>query len=359
MMKILFIVRSTLFTARGGDTIQVQETATALRNLGLQVYIKKSSEQINYAQYDGLHFFNITRPADILLHIKKSGKPFVVSTILINYALYDKHHRQGLAGKLLNKFSEPGIEYLKAIYRFATGKDKLVSLSYLWKGQQASIREILKKSNAVLVQAEAEYDDLVKLYGVSPDHYTVHNGINTCLFQNKRKTEKEKNLVLCVARIEGIKNQYNLIRALNNTAYRLVLIGDAAPNQQDYYNECRKIAAKNISFVSHLPQQQLAEHYAAASVHVLPSWFEVCGLSSLEAAVMGCRVVITGNGYAGAYFNDDAFYCDPAEPQSILEAVENAMAAGDNGQLQQKILQQFTWKKTAEDTLAVYKNIFN
>ena len=88
-MKIVFIVRSTLFTARGGDTIQVEETAANLRNLGVAVDIKKASEKINYNDYDLLHFFNIIRPADILLHINRSGKPFVVSTILVNYALYD------------------------------------------------------------------------------------------------------------------------------------------------------------------------------------------------------------------------------------------------------------------------------
>ena len=105
-------------------------------------------------------------------------------------------------------------------------------------------------------------------------------------------------MVLCVARIEGIKNQYNLIRALNDTAYKLILIGDAAPNQKGYYRQCKKIAAANISFLDYLPQEQLVDHYAAAKVHVLPSWFEVCGLSSLEAAAMGCRLVITDNGYA-------------------------------------------------------------
>ena len=118
-------------------------------------------------------------------------------------------------------------------------------------------------------------------------------------------------MVLCVARIEGIKNQYNLIRALNNTPYKLLLIGDAAPNQKKYYRQCKKIAAANISFINYLPQEQLVHYYAAAKVHVLPSWFEVCGLSSLEAAAMGCRVVITDNGYARSYFKECSFLLRP------------------------------------------------
>jgi glycosyltransferase involved in cell wall biosynthesis len=353
-MKIVFIVRSTLFTAKGGDTIQVEETATNLRNSGVEVEIKKASEKINYAAYDLLHFFNIIRPADILMHINRSGKPFVVSTILVNYALYDKHHRHGLTGRLFSIISASGIEYAKVLYRFLTGRDKLVSISYLWKGQKGSIVEILKKTKAVLVQAEEEYNDLVKLYGARPDYYIIRNGVNAGLFQYSKTIVREKNMVLCVARIEGIKNQYNLIKALNNTAYKLVLIGDAAPNQKGYYKKCREIAADNISFINYLPQQQLADYYAAAKVHVLPSWFEVCGLSSLEAAAMGCRIVITDNGYARSYFKDDAFYCDPAKPESILQAVDMAMTVDDDG-LQKTIFQNYSWQKTAADTLAVYK----
>ncbi len=357
-MKIVFIVRSTLFTARGGDTIQVQETAANLRNVGVEVDVKKASEKIDYAAYDGMHFFNITRPADILLHIKRSGKPFVVSTILINYALYDKYYRKGPAGKLLGVFSAPYIEYTKALYRFLTGRDKLVSGSYLWKGHQGSVREVLQKAKAILVQATEEYDDLVKMYGISPDYFTVHNGINVHIFTHCQSIKRQKKLVLCVARIEGIKNQYNLIKALNNTAYRLIIIGDAAPNQKNYYQQCKSIAAGNISFINHVPQTELADYYAAATVHVLPSWFEVCGLSSLEAAAMGCRVVITENGYTRSYFKEDAFYCDPAKPESILQAVDRAMDSTDDNGLQQKVLQNYSWQKTAADTLAVYKKTF-
>ena len=356
-MKIVFIVRSTLFTARGGDTIQVEATAGELRKLGVAVDIKLASEKIDYTAYDLLHFFNIIRPADILMHMRKAGKPFVVSTILVDYSVYDQQQRPGFVGKLFRALPAAGIEYAKSVYRFLRGRDKLVSMAWLWKGQKGSITEILQKANAVIVQAKEEYDDLVSLYKVRPTFHIIHNGVNTALFQNSEAVTRNEQLVLCVARIEGLKNQYNLIRALNNTAYNLVLIGDMAPNQKSYYQKCRGIAAANVSFIKHLPQQQLARYYAAANVHVLPSWFEVCGLSSLEAAAMNCQVVISRKGYAGSYFKEDAFYCDPAQPESILQAVDEAARAKNNTDLRQKIIEKYSWQKTAADTLAVYKKI--
>src|SRR5689334_7448279 len=131
-LKVLFIVRSTLFIVRGGDTTQVEETARHLQRLGVQVDIKKANEKIKYDSYDLLHFFNIIRPADILVHIKRSKKPFIVSVILVDYSEYDKKERRGISGKLFSLLPADSIEYLKTIYRWIAGKDKLVSISYLW-----------------------------------------------------------------------------------------------------------------------------------------------------------------------------------------------------------------------------------
>ncbi len=354
-MKVLFIVRSTLYTVRGGDTIQVIETARQLTKLGIEVDIRQTQEKINYSVYDLLHFFNIIRPADIIVHIKRSNKPFVISPILVDYSGYDKQHRSGFAGKLFKWLPAAGIEYVKTIFRVLRRKDRLASRSYLWKGQHRSIKEILQQTKCVLVSADEEYRDLVKRYHVGPPCMVVPNGLDCAFFKPTGGIQKENDLVLCVARIEGIKNQYNLIKALNNTAFRLLLIGDGAPNQKKYYLQCKKIAAANISFIPYLQHAQLKGYYAAAKVHVLPSWFELCGLASLEAAAMGCQVVITHNGYAETYFKDDAFYCDPSQPASILAAIEKAALSNGNNGLQNKITGNYSWEQTAEKILMAYK----
>jgi hypothetical protein len=76
MIHILFISRATLFNTKGGDTVQVENTARALEQLGLKVSIERcDNKNIQYNQYHLLHFFNIIRPADILYHIQKSNLP--------------------------------------------------------------------------------------------------------------------------------------------------------------------------------------------------------------------------------------------------------------------------------------------
>src|SRR3569833_1044345 len=116
-MKVALITRSTLFAVPGGDTVQVTETARHLSDMGISAEIKLAGDDIDYKCYDLLHFFNLTRPVDILFHSRKAKKPFVVSTILCNYSEYDKNHRKGI-GNLFSFLSNDKIEYLKTIARW-------------------------------------------------------------------------------------------------------------------------------------------------------------------------------------------------------------------------------------------------
>jgi len=354
MMKVAFITRSTSYTIPGGDMVQVEETARQLTDMGVETNIFLSNQVIAYDEYDLLHFFNIIRPADILYHCKKAKKPFVVSTILCSYSEYDKHHRKGM-GVLFTWLPGDTIEYLKTIARWLLGRDHLASLEYLWKGQRKSIIEILRRTALILPNSESEYRRVMQNYLCKVKYMVVPNGINPGLFKYDTAIKKDDHLVICVARIEGRKNHINLIKALNNTPFRLLIIGAHAPNQADYYNECRGIAADNISFLDRISMDELITHYQRAKVHILPSWFETTGLSSIEAAAMGCNIVITDKGDTREYFGDDAFYCDPSQPRSILAAVEKASSASFNEKFRQKILKQYTWKQAAIQTLKAYQ----
>ncbi len=356
-MKVAFITRSTLDTAPGGDTIQIKQTAKQLRDLGAEVDILPTTLKINYDRYDLLHFFNIVRPADLLYHIVKSKKSFVLSPIFIDYSEYDRLHRKGISGFIFRRFSPATNEYFKTIGRWLLGKDSLRSKKFLFNGQLRSIKEIILKASWLLPNSEAEYTALMKEYKINKPYTVVPNGIDPLLFQPGQTVARSEKLVICAARIEGIKNQLNLVKALNNTEFTLLLIGSPATNQKDYYKQCREIASENIQFVDHIPQEELPDYYKKAKVHVLPSWFESCGLSSLEAAAMGCNIVITDKGYTRDHFGDHAFYCDPESPASILDAVRKASRSEWEPGLQEKIFRDFTWQRAAAVTFNVYKNV--
>jgi glycosyltransferase involved in cell wall biosynthesis len=358
-MKIAFITRSTLHTVPGGDTEQVLQTAKFLQQLGIEVRVFLTSEPIEYKNYDLVHFFNLTRPADILSHLSKASKPVVVSTILVDYTEYDAYHRKGVPGFILRLFPAAANEYIKTIARWLLRKDSLQAKSYLWKGQTKSIRQILDKADLLLPNSEAEYQKVAQQYGISKEYVVVPNGIDDTIFSYDPRIKKDNTLILSAARIEGRKNQLNLIRALNHTNYTVLLTGLPAPNQRAYYEECKKIAADNIIFCGRVPIDILIGYYKKAKVHVLPSWHETCGLSSLEAAAMGCNIVVTEKGFTREYFGEDAFYCDPGDPASIYAAVELAAHTDYKPALQQKVSHHYTWQQAAATTLKAYQTIIS
>ena len=351
------ITRSTLFTVPGGDTVQVKQTAAHLEKNNISVSIKLSDEKIDYSPFQLIHFFNITRPADIIHHIKKSGKPYIVSTIFVDYSAFDKQQRKGLAGMLFRLLGLNGIEYVKTISRWLLGKDKLISKSFLWKGQRKSIEFVLQNAALLLPNSHSEFKRLKKSYRFETAYEVVPNGVDTNTFVFNQQVPKDPSLVLCVARIEGIKNQLNLIKALNDTKYRLIIIGNPSPNQLAYYNQCCHIASGNIQFIPHMAQHELLQYYQHATVHVLPSWFETTGLSSLEAAAMGCSIVITDKGDTREYFADDAEYCDPSSPKNIFVAVEKAALLRDNESFRKKIISLYSWEQATIKTMDAYERI--
>lgn len=359
-MKVAFISRATLFTVPGGDTRQMEMTAKYLRLLGVEVDIYLTGDAIAYNNYDLLHFYNITRPADILKHISLSGKPYVVSTIYVQHERINEKKKGFVFKVISNIFSVDGLAYLKSVARWIKNGEKITSKKYLLLGQKRSIEWIVNKAGALLPNSESEMRRFSSDYKVSCPYYVVPNGIDPELIETPvQKDERYENAVICLARFEPLKNQLAVIDALKNSSYQLYLHGKPSPNNHAYYNECVKAAGPNVHIEDWLQGDDLYKVYGNARVHVLASYFETTGLSSLEAAVMGCNIVVTDKGDARDYFKDDAWYCDPDDPESIKNAIDAAYLAPYNEQFKERILRDFTWKRAAEETLKAYQKVLN
>jgi glycosyltransferase involved in cell wall biosynthesis len=350
-MKVLMLARPNLLTYPGGDTTQVLNTAKALRDLGVAIDI--NPEQPDYKRYDLLHFFNIIDPEDILGHLRRSRLPFVLSTVYCLYEEYDRHHRRDPVGWAYRLLPRDGVEYLKTVAKWMLKSESLSSYEFLWRGHGGSIRHILRRAACLLPNSESEYRRLVADYGIERPYVVVPNGVDLDRFSPKGTGNR--SIVLCVSRIEGRKNQVNLIRAVNETDLELYLVGLPAQNQQAYYEKCRRLAGDKVHFTGYLPFDTLLEYYERARVHALPSWFETTGLSSLEASLMGCNVVVGDRGDVRDYFREDAWYCDPADPASIREAVLAAFEAPHNETLPQRIRTRYNWANAAQRTVEGYR----
>ena len=357
-MKVALISRSTLFSVPGGDTVQIQETAAALKKIEVDVTVYLANEMIDYDQFDLLHFFNVIRPNLILAHAEKSKLPFVISTIFVDYEEVTKKLGGRVSKLLLNAFGPDGLEYIKTIARRIVNGEKFIDSKYIFRGHKKSVEVALGKAKILLPNSHNEFIRLKKRYSFTTKYKVIPNAVNSVFLEQIKSKEKEK-LVVCVGRIEPIKNQLNLIRALKNSDVKLDLVGKPAPNHKKYYQQCLSEATENINFLGQIDRNGVIEKLLNAKVHVLPSWFETTGLSSLEAGALGCNVVISNKGDTKEYFESYAFYCEPGDVESIKSTINQALESEVQFELRNKIEQKYTWTRTALLTKEVYAEVLS
>ncbi|MFY7810547.1 MAG: glycosyltransferase [Flavobacterium sp.] len=361
-MKVLFQTRINLFKAPGGDTIQILKTKEYLEKKGFEVDISLDFEP-NLAEYDIVHLFNLMEPQDIyrqMVNAKKQNKKIVLSTIYGLYTEFERNARGGLFQKLANLLNPYQIQYIRLIIKhFYEKRFHKGIYQMIWKGYYNMLKEIAKNTDVFLPNSVSEMrriENELKLKNYN--FISIPNSIDKSIFNDDLPSEKYsqyKDCILCAARIEGRKSTLNLVKAVKDTKYKLVLVGNESKNQKKYVEEVHKQAGENVYFLGAISHNDLKDLYKVAKVHVLASWMETPGLSSLEAAVMGCNIVVTEKGDTFEYFEDYAFYCDPNDYKSIRSAIDIAFNTPVNQKLKEKILNNYTWEKTVEETIKAYQ----
>ena len=365
-MKVLFQSRKTLFSVPGGDTTQILKTKEYLEKLGVEVEISLEL-QPDLSGYDLVHVFNLMRPQELFLQVEnahKQHKPIALSTIYGPYEEYEKKARGGILQKMNQFLGINQIEYLKVLARAILNREfNKGTLNYLLRGHTNLQKKIAKKVGVFLPNSYSEMLRVLKDMDLKDANYRiVPNAVDIEKF-NPEKTDidekylKYKDCILCVARIEGRKNQLNVVRAAKELPYKFVFIGKPGPNFINYFEQCKKEGEKNCVFLGQIPHEDLPQFYKLCKVHILPSWMETPGLSSLEAAVMNSNIIATKKGDPYDYFGDYAWYCEPDDINSIKKAIVEAYNAPIKPDLKNKIYKEFKWEDTAIATLDGYKSI--
>lgn len=363
-MKVLLQSRSTLYSVFGGDTVQIEKTADALRSLGCVVDISLESEP-DVGSYDLVHLFNFTRPQDIYVqarNAKSQEKKVVLSTIYVDYEEYDLQARSGVPGLAMRMLSASQREYVKSLGRVLLNGEFNPGVSLLLRtGYRRAQTRILELTDVLLPNSHSEMCRLLREFPEAQDKQVVvvPNAVDAELFSNCSSeltvTPSTSTAILCVARIEGRKNQLNLVRAAKDLPWPVVLVGACAPNHQRYLEQIREEGGDQVTFVGPVNHERLPDYYRSARVHALVSWMETTGLSSLEAGVSGCNLVVTDKGDTRDYFDGYAQFCSPDSVESIRGALIKAHESVVSPSAKQHFLKHYTWQAAAEKTLAGYE----
>lgn len=173
-----------------------------------------------------------------------------------------------------------------------------------------------------------------------------------------------KDYLLYVGQQSDYKNIRRLILAHQELIQKhkdlgLVLVGSLNVSAKMTQNWVEKHDYKNVVFTGFVSDEELSWLYSNTQTYAFPSLMEGFGLPSLEAMTYGAPVVSSNatclpevNGEAATYFN-------PESVDDIAKAIDEVLA---NPTLRQQLIKEgrkqvkkYSWEKTAQETLSVYK----
>ncbi len=372
-MKVLILGRIDLFEKRGGDTVQIENTLSELKKMGLEAEVK-TDLRFDPEGFDLVHVFQLDWIPEMYFYVKRAvdyKKPVVLSPIHHNVNEVKKFDDEYVfdfrrISKVLfqDQFSR---DTFKNLYRSLYDHRRLMPTLYaVFHGFKNMQKKMLEWSKIILVQTQAEARDLQDTFQVKVDWVKVPNGVSKdyLKLQDLINPLAFNDYVISVGRIEPRKNQLNIISAVKKLReetgkdIHLVFIGNLGSKKHMEYTKyfCEELKKNDwITHLSKIPYEKMPAYYKFAKVCVSASWFETTGLTSLEALFCGTNAVASGE-RAKECLGNYASYCSPDNVESIKQALKQEFFA-PRPQIDEKMRAEYTWENTAKKTLEVYKKV--
>jgi glycosyltransferase involved in cell wall biosynthesis len=163
-----------------------------------------------------------------------------------------------------------------------------------------AIRAIWHGAAVVIAKCAGEAD-MIRAVDRAAAISLVANGVDLDAFHPATIPESGALRIICVARLIERKGQHHLIEAVR----RLLAVGipvtlDLVGTGDAHHALQAQAVAAGLSgavrFVGYVPREDIAAHYSAAHVFVLPSYNEGMSVATLEAMASGLPVVVTRTG---------------------------------------------------------------
>lgn len=321
----------------GGAEIQAESTMKCLNAMGHDAFWLDLTDHTLLERTDIFHFFGADIEFAYWIHSAIADRPVVVSSI----------------------FSEPS-----RLRRLGWRYGRLLPGT-----TPRRLERLLREATLILPNSKAESDALQTLFGVDPRSIRViPNGVDVAFIGGNPASFRARHLndwpsdapfVLCAGRIERRKNQLMLAESCLQAGVRLVLVGQLAPNTDSEYQQ-RLLALigsrpKFLKYLGAIPRSDMPNAYAAAAVHALVSTWETTGLTSLEAGLNGCNLIVGDCPPVREYFGGIATIVHQDE-RSVREGIEKALTLPRDAHGQSRVIaQKYSWARVAEMTADAYR----
>ncbi len=235
---------------------------------------------------------------------------------------------------------------------------------------------LLPRVDAVITDSHCSKADIVHYLSASPSKvHVIPLGINAlyrpalpaALAEIRTRYGLPEHFLLFVGSVEERKNLRRLLEACELLwragEHRSLVVVGARLRKHGGINETltRPGLERRVVFTGYVPEAALPALYSAADLFVFPSLYEGFGLPPLEAMACGTPVVCSNSSSLPEVVGDAAVTVDPYDVEALAQAMHRVLSdANLCDELRAKGLAraaQFTWERTAQETMKVYESV--
>ena len=251
--------------------------------------------------------------------------------------------------------------------------------SYLDKFLQ-EMPYILEKCDRVITVSNYSKQDIIKYFNLPEEKIKV---IYLAADSRFRLIDKEKawnflkkeysysnDFILYLGGFSPRKNVDGLLEAYRRICrelpgyYDLVLLGASKDSHYELKKKTEGMGIRDrVVFAGYVPYEHLPYFYNCSSLFVYPSLYEGFGLPPLEAMTCGTPTITADVTSIPEVVGDGAILTDPYNIDELAEKIYKTISDAEfREQLKEKALRRaynFSWKKTAIETIKVYEEVYN
>lgn len=232
-------------------------------------------------------------------------------------------------------------------------------------------------ADRIITVSESTLKDFLSIFTYRKECIkAIHLGKNDAfkpdLSKNKvdpivRKHNIHGDYLLFIGTIEPRKNIKNLILAFNKLAasgkdLKLVIVGKKGWHYEDTFKLVKELNLSNkIIFTGFIDEDDKPYLISGCKIFIYPSIYEGFGIPVLEALSCGIPTITSNVSSLPEVAGNAAMLIDPTSTEQLYDAINKLL--GDqclyNDLKEKSVTQasQFSWQKTARETIDMYKSL--
>jgi D-inositol-3-phosphate glycosyltransferase len=377
----------------GGMNVYVRELSLLLGKIDIKVDIYTTAKKDFFITNPGVGVRVIhldTPPLSNSLNLGEFAYK-IISFMLKHNLIYEIFHAHywlsGMVARhLSHRFNIPFVQNFHSLEELKYKKGSSWFSEEMFNQRRACIeKRLMCVSHHIIAESNEVNIDLQRFYEVSPHKIsTVKGGVNLDLFKPipKQKAKRylgfynNRHLLLYVGRLHPIKGLETLITAISlikekekNSSFYLLIIGGIGKRKEFNIlkSQVRELKLEDmVIFANAKTHSELPIIYSAADVCIIPSYYESCAITALEAVACHTSLVGTNVGIIPEIIEDKVtgFLVPPGRPDLLAIKLNEILSKQEKDLIQMRKkaadkLYLYTWTNSLKELLTAYNKVIS